>query len=63
MIYIYLPAHPGGINRGTGSILIYPDGKVLDDFCDSHGRQMESFVECSVPGQFTGELNLLLGNL
>ena len=36
--------------------------KVLDDFCDSHGRHSRaSFVECSVPGQFTGELNLLLG--
>ena len=36
--------------------------KVLDDFCDSHGRHSgASFVECSVPGQFTGELNLLLG--
>lgn len=35
---------------------------VLDDFCDSHGRHSRaSFVECSVPGQFTGELNLFTG--
>lgn len=37
--------------------------EVLDDFCDSQGRQVEAFVECSVPGQFTGELNLFLGCL
>eukprot|EP00913_Durusdinium_trenchii_P007354 g6913.t1 len=34
---------------------------VLDEFCDRFGRQVESFVECSVPGQFTGELNLFTG--
>ena len=34
---------------------------MFDEFCDRFGRSKESLVECSVPGQFTGELNLLPG--
>ncbi|CAJ1364345.1 unnamed protein product [Effrenium voratum] len=34
---------------------------VLDDRCDRFGRTVTRFIECSLPGQFTGELNLFTG--
>ena len=37
--------------------------EVLDDYCDRVGTESgRNFVECSVRGQFTGELNLHLGD-